>query len=293
MRHDQPGYYSLRDLPQRKPVSENSFGTGWAEMDDYLRLYPGQFIVFTGIAGHGKSTFLLNIVCNIARVDGIRSFLYVPENEAHLRNKLRRIWGGDGFDHFSEYQCFVQSSTPQSYDDPPKTLDWVLGQAITAIEKDDVSLLMIDPWNELERAKPKDMLMTDYIGQCLMMLKQFCRAYNVIVVMVAHPTKAVTENGGRTPTLSDIEGSMNWFNKCDNGLIVVRDPERDTACVFSAKVREEGAGKRGVCHFFVDPDTGKFTPQIGADIEHIETARRNRRNTGDYRNGRDRGSPSL
>ena len=115
-----------------------------------------------------------------------------------------------------------------------------------------------------DHAKPRDMLMSDYIGECLMLVKQFCRSLNAIVIIVAHPTKAVNEGGGRIPTLADIEGSMNWFNKCDNGLIVVRDTVRDSTRVISAKVREIGAGKRGVCHFDVDPQTGIFKPQYGA-----------------------------
>jgi hypothetical protein len=104
------------------------------------------------------------------------------------------------------------------------------------------------------------MLLTDYIGECLMMLKQFCRSLNVVVIVVAHPTKAVNERGGRLAGLADIEGSMNWFNKCDNGLIVVREAEQNTARVISAKVREIGAGRLGVCYFGVDPNTGIFTP---------------------------------
>jgi hypothetical protein len=94
-------------------------------------------------------------------------------------------------------------------------------------------------------------------------LKDFCRTMNATVIVVAHPTKAVNENGGRVAGLADIEGSMNWFNKCDNGLIVVRE-EGNTARVISAKVREIGAGRVGVCHFHVDPNTGVYTPMHGA-----------------------------
>lgn len=291
MRHNQRGYSTLKDLPQRAPISSNSFSTGWEEFDQYLRLYLGQFIVLTGVAGHGKSTFLLNIVCNIARNDGIRSFLYVPENEAHIKTKLRGIWDNDRtFRVFEDSQCYVQSALPLGYDDPPKTLQWVLEQAEISIEKDGVSFLVIDPWNELERAKPKDMLLSDYIGHCLMMLKQFCRAYEVIICMVAHPTKAVNENGGRTATLADIEGSMNWFNKCDNGLVVVRGGD-DTCKVISSKVREIGAGSRGECAFFVDPRTGKFTPQIGAP-ENVLARREEARNRGHYGQHRGDSGPS-
>jgi twinkle protein len=261
MRHDQPGYHALADLPQKNSVASITKSTGWPELDEIWKIYPGQFNVVTGIAGHGKSTLLLNVICNVACEHGMKSFLYVPENEAHIREKFSLIWGDrQNFDVFSNLQCFVQSSVPNRYDDAPRTLDWVLDKAITAIEQDGVSLLLIDPWNEIERAKPKDMLMSDYIGLCLMWLKGFCRTYNVAVIMVAHPTKAGVSDG-KTPTLADIEGSMNWYNKCDNGLIVVRDPGLDVTKVISAKCREIGAGRRGTCVFNVDPDTGVFTPQ--------------------------------
>lgn len=264
-RYEQRGYFSLKNLAQRPDVCESALGTGWWELDQIWKIYPGQFTMVSGIPGHGKSTFLLNIVVNMARQHQVRSFLYVPENEPHLREKLRKIWGQHpGFDDFAAEDCFVQSSLPDNFDSAPQDLDWVLHKAIVAVERDEAGLVIIDPWNELEHAKPQNMLMTDYIRLCLMWLKQFCRAYGVAVILVAHPTKAVTENGGRTPLLSDIEGSMNWYNKCDNGLIVVRDFEHKSAKIISAKVREDGAGKVGYCFFNVDPETGIFTPQHGA-----------------------------
>lgn len=267
-RHDQPGYFALSELPQRGSVASQSFGSGWWELDQIFKFYLGQFVVLTGLAGHGKSTFLLNVLLKIARDKGVKSFLYVPENEAYLRDKLLKIWGDtESFQHFADSQCFVQSAVPYQINERPHTLSWVLDRAAVAVECDDVEIVVVDPWNELDRAKPRDMLMTDYIGECLMLLKQFCRSLNVVVVVVAHPTKAVNEKGGRVAGLADIEGSMNWFNKCDNGLIVVRETDKNTARVISAKVREIGAGKLGVCHFFVDPETGVFTPQVGGVIE--------------------------
>jgi twinkle protein len=268
-RHGEPGYFSIAELPQRGSVEDQAFGSDWWELDQLLKFYLSQFVVVTGIAGHGKSTFLLNVLCRLAKIHGIHSFLYVPENEPYLREKLRKIWNDDAsFDYFAREQMFVQSAIYDYSDNPCKTLDWVLGKAIHGIEHHKVELVLIDPWNELERAKPRDMLMTDYIGQCLQMVKDFCRSCNVIVAMVAHPTKAVNEAGGRVPNLSDIEGSMNWFNKCDNGIVVHRDFDKpNTTRVISSKVREIGAGKNGTCYFFVDPITGIFTPQYGAVIE--------------------------
>lgn len=265
-RHGQPGYFSLSELPQRGSIEHQAFGCGWPELDDIFKLYPGQFVVVTGIAGHGKSTLLLNMLLRLAVIRNTSAFLYVPENEVYLRDKLRKIWPGsdEDFEHYCDSQCFVQSAIPEHYGDEPHTLDWVLNHARTAVEEDGVEIVLIDPWNELDRAKPKDMLLTDYVGYCLMRIKQFCRSFRAIVIVVAHPTKAVNEHGGKIASLADIEQSMNWFNKCDNGLIVVRDVGQNTSRVISAKVREIGAGRVGSCDFSVDPKTGIFTPQYGS-----------------------------
>jgi twinkle protein len=264
-----PGLYRLADLPQRGSVAKQAFGAGWEELDAILKFYLGQFIVVTGIAGHGKSTFILNVLLKMAHEKGVGSFMYVPENEGHLRDKLRLMWPGSKaeFEHFCASQCSIQSAVQHQQYEPSHTIEWVLDRAAWAVTNRRAEIVLIDPWNELDRARQRDEMMTDYIGRCLMKIKDFCRSLNAIVVIVAHPTKAIANNGGRVVSLADIEGSMNWYNKCDNGLIVVRDTAGNTAKVISAKVREIGAGKIGSCHFMVDPMTGKFTPQYGSDSD--------------------------
>ena len=259
------GVYTLADLPQREPIDASAISTGWWELDQIWKLYPGQFTVVTGIAGHGKSTLILNVIANIAE-QGYKTFMFVPENEQSIQSKLRRIWGSrKGWDYFSGGQVFIQAATEEAFGDQPMDLYNVLERAVQVIEREGLEILLIDPWNELEHLKPRDELMTDYIRRALMYLKRICRHYGVSVILVAHPTKAaVNESASRVPGLADIEGSMNWYNKCDNGLIVVRDNGSGSTRVISAKVREIGAGKIGVCHFNVDPDTGRFSPQHGA-----------------------------
>lgn len=265
--HGQPGLYTLETLPQRESVAKASISTGWWEFDQIFRPYPGQFVIVTGLPGHGKSTFVLNLLVNLAKQHGSRSYLFVPENEAHLKDKLRRIWGRDqGFEYFCAEQCLVQSAVAQTHDAPAQTLDWVLEQAIVAIQKSNVDFLLIDPWNELEWAKRKDQTMTEYIAESLKLLKYFARIHSVTIIVVAHPTKARVAGSGPV-TLADIEGSMHWYNKSDNGLIVEREKGGNTTKVVSAKVRELGAGKVGACYFYVDPESETFTPQHGA-VDH-------------------------
>lgn len=263
------GLYSLADLPQRGSVSKQAWGAGWPELDEILKFYLGQFIVLTGIASHGKSTFMLNLLLKMALERSLGSFLYVPENESHLREKLRLIWRGSEkqFEHFCRAQCTIQSAIPHAQFEPAHTIDWVLDRAAWSVAQRRTEIVFIDPWNELDRARRRDELMTDYIGRCLMLVKDFCRTMSAVVVVAAHPTKQIANTGGKVVSLADIEGSMNWYNKCDNGLIVVRDVATNTAKVISAKVREIGAGKLGTCHFTVDPATGRFEPQYGSDSD--------------------------
>ena len=259
------GIYTLWDLPQRAPLRECAYGCGWPEFDVLFKFYPGQFVVVTGRAGHGKSTFVLNMLVKLAYEEGVGSFLYVPENEQDLRDKIRTLFARDdvSFEYLARSKFIIQQSE-RNDDFPAHTMDWILGRAARLVESHKIEIVYIDPWNELDRAKPKDMLLTDYIGECIMQIKDFVRTMDVSVIVVAHPTKAVSEGAGRIARLDDIEGSMNWYNKADNGLIIVRE-EGNKAKVISAKVRyEPDAGRLGTCHFMIDAATGIFTPQYGA-----------------------------
>jgi len=266
-RHGIPGYYSLAELPQRESLLTSAKSTGWVELDAILKIYPGQFIVCTGNPGSGKSTFLFNLIINLCWVHNHRAWMYVPENEANLLQKLQRMFNNQDrqFAKFAASHCFVQSSDYHHYGEEPRTIEWILDNAYHAWLKDKINYVLIDPWNELERARARDENMTDYIGRCLMRVKMFARETGCTMFMVAHPTKDIAKDGKtRTPTLYDIEGSAHWFNKCDNGLILKADPGKPEATVISAKVRERPFGGRlGHCIFLVDEETGIFREQHG------------------------------
>jgi twinkle protein len=281
-RHGIPGYFALADLPQQTPIAERAISTGWPELDRVFKLYSGQTVMVTGRIGNGKSTFLFNLIANVARLHGIKSFVYVPENEGGAYNKFKRLFADDAsaFEHFIGEQCFLQSCRAEFYGDDRITLQWMLDMAARAIERDHIELLLIDPWNYLERIKPREQLMTEYINDCLHDFAQFARYFQITAIMVAHPTKNVAHD---IVGLYDIEGSAAFANKSDNGLSIGRQAD-GTVRVHSVKVREcPDAGDLGCCNFWIDKETGKFTPLVGAASGYDGQPKNPRSTYGDYR----------
>ena len=267
-----PGFFSLKEAPQQKSIADQCMAvSAWGEFSRICKIYPGQLIVVTGIPGHGKSTFVMNWLCKLAREHGTMTWAYVPENEGFLREKLRRIWQNDKtWDDFSANQFFYQSAYPEFNPQDFKDIGWVLDRAAKVIKEYDPPsiVVLIDPWNELDRARKRDESVTDYIGRALIHVKDFCRGMKATVIIIAHPSKAVNEHGGRTPGMYDIEGSAKWFDKMDNGLTVSRDLDTGTTKILSGKARySPDTGQPGAALFHVDPNTGVFTPQLGAGYE--------------------------
>ncbi|WFU42572.1 DnaB-like helicase C-terminal domain-containing protein [Bradyrhizobium sp. CB82] len=246
------GLYRLSEypaLPALQPIS-----IGWPLFDGsvpgngWMKLFAGEFMVVTGIPSHGKSTWVLNMLWNTARDYGWRAAIFSPEMPTvpYLRDKLRRIIGGDDADRLIESNFVFIDNDPNDADEDDITLEWIIEKARDAVLRDGINVLVIDPWNEIEHARLRDETTTEYVGRAIRRLKRFGRQYEVAVIVLAHPTKDVFEHGkARTATLYDIEGSAHWFNKCDHGVVIERAPEGDQATVHIAKVRFDETGFKG------------------------------------------------
>jgi twinkle protein len=261
------GIYHLSDYPQQPPL--RVYGTGWPTIDKHLKLFTGEFMVVTGVPSHGKSTFVLNMLVNMAQSHGWRSAVFSPEMRTvpHLRDKLRRIISGqyqtkDTFpDEFIEDAfVFIDSDPTGQSDDDDFDLNWIIDKATDAVLRDGVRVLLIDPWNEVEHAKRRDETMAEYIGRGIRALKRFARQYDVAVIVIAHPTKDVNDKGKiRVPTLYDVDGSAHWFNKADHGVCIHRaDAYAHEASIFIQKVRFDESGEKGEVRMKFDPQSQRY-----------------------------------
>lgn len=276
------GLYRLSDYPDLPALT--TYGTGWPTLDQHLRLWLGELMVVTGIPGHGKSSWTMHLLCNLAELHGWRSVVFSAEmpTSPQLRDKLRRIrmraaiapnrsaaiadadaWINDSF-VFIDADPGGRGEADQDFD-----LDWIIDRATDAVLRDGVRVLLIDPWNEIEHAKRKDESMTEYIGRSIRALKRFAKAYGVIVIIVAHPTKDVAKEGKSRPvTLYDIDGSAHFYNKPDHGVVIDwPDPGLPISHVRIAKVRFEESGEKGMVKLKFDRWSSRFEM-----LDHIEAA---------------------
>jgi twinkle protein len=250
-----------------------TFSTGWDTLDRHLRIFAGEFMVVTGIPGHGKSTWALNLVVNLGERYGWRCAIFSPEMPTvpHLRDKLRRIilrhkplaldrQAIDRADTWIDRMLVFIDADPTGRVDEDFDLEWILDRATDGVLRDGIRLFVIDPWNEVEHARKGSESMTDYIGRSIRSIKRFAQQYQVAVIVIAHPTKDVAKEGkNRAVSLYDIEGSAHWFNKCDHGVVVDRPkPEEDEALIRVAKVRFEESGERGSVRLRFDRESARF-----------------------------------
>ncbi|MDC9834360.1 AAA family ATPase [Rhizobium binxianense] len=252
------GIYLLSDYPELdEPVT---YSTGWPDLDDYLRVWLGELMVVTGIPGHGKSTWTMNLCVNLARKHGWRvgvASFEIPTVPA-LRFKLRLAASGLGTkewtrDHVAEADVFIQQhfvfidADPTGEADDDMTLEWLLDRAADAVMRHSIRVLVIDPWNEVEHYRPKGESETQYINRALRQIRKFALRYGVLAIVVAHPTKELGKGGeARTPTLYDIEGSAAWYNKPDHGVVIdVPDPDLHETVVWVKKARFSWSGRKG------------------------------------------------
>jgi twinkle protein len=118
--------------------------------------------------------------------------------------------------------------------------------------------------------RPKDVSESDFTGICLRKLRKFARKNNLCIIIVAHPTKIYRIKDSKEypiPTLYDISGSANWYNKTDNGMVVYRVFERDVIQIHVKKVKFKNYGELGMVEWKWNKETGLFTEITGFEAQ--------------------------
>ena len=251
------------------------YSTGMPWLDEHFKLRLGDFSVITGIPGMGKTTWVDDWSCRVAEQWGWcvarASFEHEPRphQEATLRQwKLRKPVSEASREEIATVDDWIERSFAfvvpiEDRQDPNRAfdLDWLLECFAAAVIRYGAKLCIIDPWNEIEHAKPRDMSMTEYVGNSIREMKRFARKYNVHLSCVTHPTKLKADNHGKlpVPTLYDIADSAHFANKPDAGIVIHRDYKSGLTLCRVAKSRDhDRIGKPGDSWMSFNPYKRRF-----------------------------------
>lgn len=248
--------------------------TGWASVDQYYTLEPGQLTVITGVPSSGKSEWLDALAINLATLHGWRFAICSPENmplATHCAKMLEKHLGkpffngptprmtpadlAHGLQWMADHLTFIAS-------DDALSIAGVLERATALVRRQGIRGLILDPFNEFDHTREKGQSETDYISDVLGRLKRWARKYQVHVWLVAHPQKMYRRDDGSypIPTPYDISGSAHFRNKADNCITVWRDLEQTDLPVqiHVQKVRFKHVGMIGLAELDWHRPSGRY-----------------------------------
>lgn len=229
----------------------------------------GDFSVITGTPGFGKTSFANDLFCGIAYANHLTiawaSFEQEPQRD-HKRNLRSWFTGRREIDLTDAERATADRWIDAQHlflipsESEDASLEWLLDKMEIAVARYGARIIIVDPWNELEHARRRDESETEYIGRAIRTLKRFAKAFQVHICVIAHPTKSVKDADGnyKMPTLYDINGSANWYNKADLGVIVHRENEDDTLIKTQKSRYHETIGKPGEVRMQFSKDERRF-----------------------------------
>lgn len=226
-----------------------------------LRIVKGYITTITGIPSHGKSDWLDNVCLHLRMNEGWNGAFYSPENkptQLHFSKLARKLigkhWEGPMRMSHTEMQLVKKYLDKKFWFVKPEKdfrLSTILAHVKMLKQKYGCDFFVIDAWNKLEH---RGEMTTDYVGKSLDELAAFCELNHIHCFLVAHPTKMPKKENGSydVPTLYNISGSSNFYNKTDNGVCVYRNFDTGKTSVYRQKVKFDHWGSDGYSEYTYD-----------------------------------------
>ena len=245
---------------------------GYPNLDNLMRLEKGRLIIITGTPGSGKSQFLDQVAVKMNVHHEWRFSLFSPEMmplALHMAMLVSKYTGKpfrkDELNPMTYQRAKERVKDAFHFIDPEDyDLDNILNIARYQVRKYGCDALIIDPWNDLTM-DGNGITKTDDINTALLKILTFAQRMNVVVFVMAHPSKIGRNKDGSTPepTLSDISGSIHFYNRADIGIVVVRTKEedgREYTKIKIQKMRFANLGAVGETYFKYGVGVGRFHP---------------------------------
>jgi twinkle protein len=252
------------------------------KLSEHITFETGRLMVVTGIPGHGKSEFVDEITTDLSVLHNWKTGYFSPENwpvQLHISKLMAKITGN-----------WIQNLRPDELDmcatfldehffwvmpeDEEPTLETILTKAEYLIKKYGIRCFVIDPWNTIE-FQLNGMTETQYINKALSTLGTFCKRMDILIILVAHPTKMQKSEGVyEVPNLYSINGSSHFYNKADYGVTVYRVQSTDDVQIHIQKVKFRHLGHTGMVEFRNNHNNGRYQELTGGALVNWDNINR-------------------
>ena len=272
------GIFTAADLHgDLRALFDNGFGpgaeTGGEEMDKICTYERRRNIIVTGTPGAGKSEWVDELVLRLCLRHQWKIGFFSPENIPivyHLRKLIEKLTGhrfqnGCGMTEglLARSEEFLAENVSHISLKGNATPDRVLAKARELVVRRGCRIFVFDPLNRFDHEPAPGQTETQYISNLLNKFTEFATQYNCLLILVAHPRKMNRNpTTGATPRVEmyDINGSADFYNKADYGIVVERDKEIGITRVYVDKVKFKHLGVGGVATFVYDPVNGRYLP---------------------------------
>ena len=246
---------------------------GHENLDELISFETKRLCIVTGIPGNGKSEFIDELAERLNMRYDWRFAYFSPENAplAYHASKLIEKFTGKRFDRqhlgYAEYRQVKEHLESNFFFISPSDnykIDNILDKAKYLVRRRGIKALVIDPYNRIEHEYERGQREDQYISLFLDKLMRFAQINDVLIILMAHPTKLSKNKDGvvEAPTLYDISGAAHFYNKADFGIVVHRDRVKDTVEVHVQKVKFRHLGKVGTALFKYNLNNGRYSPYV-------------------------------
>ena len=266
-----------------KDFVKNGFKPGYqvglSNFDEIFSTYTSQFITVTGIPSSGKSDFVDQMVVGYNRNYAWKTAFASPENAPtylHAHKLMRKTWQGmpSSKDIHGEKWNRIANHVNDNYffiDMERYTLESVLRKGAELVKRKGIKCLVIDPFNKVRDKNASSLDVNTYTMEYLTKIENFAKKFDVLVFIVAHPTKMYKTNDGKIeePNMYNIKGGGEWYDASYHGILVHRDYDAQTVKAKVLKVKFQNLGENGAeAHFKWEPKSGSFIPQVVDKIKN-------------------------
>jgi len=222
-----------KGLPDTLYPKQNWFG----RLKENYSVMRGHLITGTGIPSHGKSNFTEWYVLNLLFDYNLKVSFFSPEHSPmalHQSTFIQKVTGRSFWKDYDNLPRITKEEIAKYHDWANEKIyltspdngevanwDWLLYKFKEQMVSFGIDIFVIDAFNKVELTG-KDTLKE--INRVLTKLTAFAQANNVIIFLIAHPTKMKKNDGGiyDIPSLYDVSGSADFRNQTHDGFCVYR-----------------------------------------------------------------------